>query len=103
MPARGPCSVAPGSTACARRAAPSPLGPSTTIAGSAVTLDGPRQEDQREIGRIGRLELAEPHHPLLRGARPLDVDRPLEQAELAEHLADLAEMPAELEDRRGIG
>ena len=32
----------------------------------------------------------------------LDVDRPLEQPELAQHLADLPEMPAELEDRRGL-
>ena len=98
-----------GSIAQTRRPSAAPLGPSTTTAapaGSGALIAGrppAMHQHHREIGHARRIDRGERQHALARQAGALDIDRAVEQAEPVEDPPHLREMPAELDDRGGLG
>src|SRR3546814_15045711 len=70
---------------------------------SCPGLPAPVDQDHREIGCACRLQLSQRQDALLTHGGALDVAGLLEQAEDAQHLADLLQVTADLDDRGGVG
>ncbi len=60
----------------------------------------PRNQNDREIGAVAAIDVSEWHNALIGHGGALDIERPVHQAEIDQHGANLVEVLAELHDSR---